>query len=638
MMPRLGLLWAVATGACSDPASGGDVAPAEDAATEDAAATETTDAAGPDSEDAVPPDGGAADAPDGGKPDVKPPVDAALPSKGCAGNDDCSGLVLTTCQAPQCNKETGLCQFVNLPDGATCPDAAGDQCKVGAVCKAGACTYGLKACDDGNPCTDENCQADSGCSSKKVANKLCTDGNACSVGTTCVDGACKAKSQLACDDKNVCTVDSCDAKVGCVHLPAVDGAACDDGDVCIESESCFDGKCVGKPKVCLSGTTQCKLSKCVSKNNQGCTEAALVGLPCDDGKPCTAIDICDSAGSCVGTPLSCDDKNPCTDDSCDDKTGCKHAPNTKPCGGSDACATAGTCTAGKCTTTPVNCEDGNLCTENSCDKLLGCKAKFVPSACFDGNICTENDACDNGACKPGTPNTCNDGNGCTTDTCDVTAGCAQSPAAYGADCGGGKKCAVGLCLADDCGDGWCAAGENSTACAKDCPEEGGACAPTDGACLANCKATKCSTVDSACKAKQGCPEIGTCLGGCGTDAKCQVDCIKAASLAAGQAQAFYDQCMQAFCVQNSWIGKKCAGGGPQYVACVEACESAMCKLSYLLCKASTGCQQVRACLQACNAGDPGLLLGCIAGCKSKGSAEDVTINAELDSCSGKYCQ
>ncbi len=625
--------------ACSDPAAGGDVAPTDDAAVNGAPAGETGDTAGrsADGADTGATDVATADAPDA-KPDIKPPVDITVPNKGCANDADCSGLVLTSCQKAQCKVADGLCEVVNLPDSATCLDAANDLCKVDAMCKAGACSYSLKSCDDGNACTEDACQPAGGCSNQKLDKKICTDGSACTVGATCVGGECKSQNKLTCDDKNVCTGDSCDPKLGCVFQAVADTLPCDDGDICIENESCFEGKCVGKPKVCTSGASQCKLAKCVSKNNQGCTEAALVGLPCDDGKPCTVIDICDAAGTCTGTPLKCDDKNPCTDDSCDEKTGCKHANNSKPCGGTDACATAGTCASGKCSATPTNCEDGNLCTENGCDKLLGCQAKFIAAACFDGDVCTENDACEAGKCKAGSSSKCDDGNACTTDTCDAKKGCAQTPALYGADCGGGKKCAVGLCLPDDCGDGWCSPGEDAKACAKDCPEEGGACAPTDGACLATCKAAKCGTVDTACKAKAGCAEIGSCIGGCGTDYKCQVECLKTANAGAVQAQAFYDQCMQAFCVQDSWIGKKCTGGGPQYVSCVEACESAMCKINYLQCKASAGCLAVRNCLQACNAGDPGQLLGCIAGCKTKGSAEDVTVNADLDTCSGKYCQ
>ncbi len=35
---------------------------------------------------------------------------------------------------------------------------------------------------------------------------------------------------LECDDGNPCTVDDCDEDKGCLHTPNEDGTACDDGD------------------------------------------------------------------------------------------------------------------------------------------------------------------------------------------------------------------------------------------------------------------------------------------------------------------------------------------------------------------------------------------------------------------------
>ena len=48
------------------------------------------------------------------------------------------------------------------------------------------------------------------------------------------------------------------------------------------------------------------------------------GTACDDGNACT---VSDSGGSglCTGTSKSSDDSNPCTADSCDPTSGCKHS-------------------------------------------------------------------------------------------------------------------------------------------------------------------------------------------------------------------------------------------------------------------------------------------------------------------------
>jgi len=50
------------------------------------------------------------------------------------------------------------------------------------------------------------------------------------------------------------------------------------------------------------------------------------GTSCPDGDICNGDETC-SGGSCeLGTPLSCDDLDECTADSCDEVTGCSHAP------------------------------------------------------------------------------------------------------------------------------------------------------------------------------------------------------------------------------------------------------------------------------------------------------------------------
>src|SRR5262245_49586988 len=44
-------------------------------------------------------------------------------------------------------------------------------------------------CDDGNPCTDDLCDADLGCVYAEVSNP-CDDGNPCSTGDVCQNGTC----------------------------------------------------------------------------------------------------------------------------------------------------------------------------------------------------------------------------------------------------------------------------------------------------------------------------------------------------------------------------------------------------------------------------------------------------------------
>ena len=52
-------------------------------------------------------------------------------------------------------------------------------------------------------------------------------------------------SNAECDDGNVCTNDSCDTTVGCVHVNNT--APCSDGNACTTSDACQGGVCVGGP-------------------------------------------------------------------------------------------------------------------------------------------------------------------------------------------------------------------------------------------------------------------------------------------------------------------------------------------------------------------------------------------------------
>jgi len=172
---------------------------------------------------------------------------------------------------------------------------------------------------------------------------------------------------------------------------------------------------------------------------------------CDDGLACT-FDYCDASGVCRHVPGACNDKNPCTADSCNPLTGA-------------------------CTHTAVNCDDGNPCTVDSCDQAVGCKN--VPGndgvTCDDANACTQGDVCRAGVCSGGTPpscddhdpctidfcgpgtavcqhkSACDDGNPCTVDSCGPTGSCSHQSAPNGTICTDGDACTVG----DVCSNGAC---------------------------------------------------------------------------------------------------------------------------------------------------------------------------------------
>src|SRR5262249_5916065 len=135
---------------------------------------------------------------------------------------------------------------------------------------------------------------------------------------------------------------------------------------------------------------------------------------------CTATSSCSTpntptTGTCVaGGPLSCDDNNPCTADSCANNV-CSNTPlpdgaacdDNNKCTGTGLGGTGDTCTAGVCAGPAVTCSHNNVWNGvETCDPASGCVA--------------------------GTPPNCNDSDVCTTDTCDMVLGCqhGSDPASY----------------------------------------------------------------------------------------------------------------------------------------------------------------------------------------------------------------
>lgn len=95
-----------------------------------------------------------------------------------------------------------------------------------------------------------------------------------------------------------------------------------------------------------------------------CDGNSDAGIPCDDENPCTTNDACDGMGMCEGTPVNCDDGNPCTQDYCDGTGQCTHVPQDNLC------------------------DDGIPCTEDICDPTQEGCSHVLPS-----NMCIINDQC-----------------------------------------------------------------------------------------------------------------------------------------------------------------------------------------------------------------------------------------------------
>jgi len=273
------------------------------------------------------------------------------------------------------------------------------------LCSAAAiCTIDADCIDDGNVCTDEVCDpgdpgADGAGCTHPDNTAACDDGLFCTSGDLCSGGICSGAA-LDCNDGNPCTGDACDeGGNACVHNDNTD--PCDDGLFCTTGDTCSGGACGGTALDCSDGNL-CTTDAC----NEAGDACVLTDntAPCDDGLFCTTGDIC-AGGACAGAALACSDANLCTDDSCDDTLDtCVNLNNTNACDDSLFCTTGDLCGSGTCNGLPVVCDDGNACTSDSCDETADA-CTSASAVCGNGIVdagCGE--ACD----APGTE-TCNNG-------------------------------------------------------------------------------------------------------------------------------------------------------------------------------------------------------------------------------------
>ncbi|MCO4763566.1 MAG: hypothetical protein KC502_18795, partial [Myxococcales bacterium] len=288
----------------------------------------------------------------------------ACTEKDACADGKCAGSPKTcndneVCTADSCDPKTGNCVFAAAA-GGKCTD--GNACTNKDACtKDGKCAGTKVKCEDGKQCTDDPCDPKKGCAPKIFTKKPCDDGSVCTKGDTC-DGKGKCVgNKLSCEDNNPCTNDVCDAKTGCQNKANTD--KCSDGDDCTKDDVCSGGKCTAGNNTCqckvdgdcagqgtnlCNGALVCTQGKCVvdkskvvvcKDDNNACTvdtctpktgkceyKAVKDLTTCDaDGSKCTVGDSCQAGKCTAGKKLVCDDSKPCTADSCDKSKGCVNA-------------------------------------------------------------------------------------------------------------------------------------------------------------------------------------------------------------------------------------------------------------------------------------------------------------------------
>jgi len=427
------------------------------------------------------------------------------------------------CTDDACNEATDSCDNVandaNCDNGLWCDGA--ETCSATLDCQAGTAPN----CDDGVGCTDDSCNETTD-SCDNIANDAnCDDGLFCNGAETCSATLdCQAGTAPNCSDGVGCTDDSCNETTdSCDHV--ANDANCDDGLFCNGAETC-------DPALdCQGGTDPCP--------GQACDEVGDVcvdcqGDPdCDDGLWCNGAETC-VGGTCqAGTAPNCSDGVGCTDDSCNESTdSCDHVANDANCDnglwcdGAETCSATLDCQAG----TAPNCGDGVGCTDDSCNETTdSCDHIANDANCDNGLWCDGTETCNAALdCQAGTAPNCDDGVGCTddscietTDSCDHVANDANCD--NGLFCDGAETCdpildcvsgsnpclpsetcneTTDMCEASACNkNGTCDSGEDCNNCPADCPSGSGASCG-NGLCEAG-DAENCVNCPADCNGLQG---------------------------------------------------------------------------------------------------------------------------------------
>jgi hypothetical protein len=357
---------------------------------------------------------------------------ACTTSDECDGNGSCGGSAVSCApDAPKCTDATTSRTY----SAGSCQAASGDctvvpsdkHCDFGCDMDSGLCK--------GDPCTGKVCNqppadkcylptgtcSDGQCAYTVTAGAECDDGDKCTGGDTCsAAGACVG-TPLSCNTPPLakCTAD----KTASIH-PDVSGtcsnAVCDYATTQVAcSFGCDDttGLCKGDPcatVTCDAPPSQCHLALGTCTAGQCSYELKAANADCDDGDPCTVMDVCSAAGACAGQAKTCNTPPAPTCDkdtslgfnaagTCEKATGnCTYTAHDKECAiGCDS--TSGLCKGDPCSGIVCDKPPGacylakGTCTDGTC----GYDALAASVACDDGDKCTDGDACDGAELRRG---------------------------------------------------------------------------------------------------------------------------------------------------------------------------------------------------------------------------------------------
>jgi len=436
------------------------------------------------------------------------------------------------------------------------PNTLPIECDDGFICTIDACVDGLCQvlpidCDDEDPCTIDYCNPETGSCvhvNDDECQTSCTEMGAvmCDIGSECYHAVCLEDidscffAPIICDDRDICTTDTCDPDIGCTFESIEDCAGCVTADDCNDGLECTQDECVSANEAGAADVDY--QANGFEHPDRYCTYTNTCFL-CEDDSSCEiqfGDNPCVTAFSCNLVTLmceleyvSCDDDDICTADSCDTETGlCVNTPVVNCCTDDTMCKDTKPCTGGYCDTAASKCvfpfylcDDRDPCTTDTCHPGTGdCEHEQVddcfdecgkPSDCYfqedlAGQNCASFDCGIPEDGEDGDPKTCIfNATECISDHECQLAGCEQAIGACIAaaeidcdvscvsfeDCDDGNACTVdqcsleGLCVTKevDCSDG--------DLCTSDaCDRATGACTNTE---CEGCLCESCSD-DTPC--------------------------------------------------------------------------------------------------------------------------------------------
>ena len=274
----------------------------------------------------------------------------------------------------------------------------------------GGCKSAADCDDPKDPCLRAACGAAGKCTTEPADGRPCDDNDPCTAVDLCKQGKCLGLAdQCACRS----TAD-CD--------PLEDGNSCNGTLFCDKAKAPY--RCAIKPGsvvACGDKTSPCRVYTCLPKTGKCAEIPGPDGAACDDGKPCTQLDLC-KGGACVGLADECE---------CETSKDCESLEDGSLCNGTLFCKKD--TIPYRCATNPkslVKCATNKdtacrksacvpstgVCKPHpvehltlSCDaSLVNCKWEVAPPGgatptvvCDDGNKCTVSETCLAGACEGG---------------------------------------------------------------------------------------------------------------------------------------------------------------------------------------------------------------------------------------------